>query len=104
VSGGIRDLARRLEDTAERAVTVTVEAIGEVIGEEMLQDFEFHRRTGKLADTLRVDEHAKAVDFTTQHYRQFVGRFRRGVPRKTMQRAKELARERIRALLTGGST
>lgn len=101
---GIRDLARRLEDTADRAVEVAVQAFGEVIGEEMLQDFEDHRRTGKLADTLKVQEQDKAVDFTSQHYRQFVGRFRRGVPRKTMQRAKELARERIRALLTGGGT
>lgn len=101
---GIRDLARRLENTADRAVEVVVHTYGEVIGEEMAQDFEDHRRTGKLADTLRVQEQNKAVDFTSQHYRQFVGRFRRGVPRKTIQRARELAKERIRALLTGGGT
>ena len=98
---GIRDLARRLQDTADRAVEVSVAAFGEVIGEEMQQDFEDHRRTGKLAETLRVQEQNKAVDFTSQHYRQFVGRFRRGIPRKTIQRARELAKERLRALLAG---
>jgi hypothetical protein len=102
----LADFAARLRNASSAIDRVVVHAYGEVIGAELLQDFEDHRDSGKLADTLTVAEQRGAVDFTSQYYRQFFGRFRKGIPKATMQRARGLAQERLHALLgtSGGTT
>ncbi len=95
---GLLDLANRLERASERVAEVTVHAMGDVIGGEMLQYFEGRRYTGRLADTLDVAEETQAVAFKSRHYRQYLGYFSRGIPRPVMERARAAAERAVAAL------